>query len=420
MTENDLAAKLLEKEKQVHKLALMIKDNKEKLKELTELNNKKDEEIRQYIEKLKTLERRNDDAYKNVATNNISDINEIKNSNEKEKLVLNELIKTLKNNLNEKNQDVQKSREDINELRLLLEEERKKNDTITTINLAKFDAKSIEVQFYKLSTENSSLRTKLANAEEKLEKILEQNEKLKAEKLENEKINKQNSDLINSELSTKNGSLKTLLKDYYNTTKTLNLNLDDLNKAKFFNRKYEDDIASLQKKLRSQENELVDLRVENESMRTRIKGNDAELENTRRKLKEYENKISEIRLSKQVFDVTYYYMNSVSMVGKFIMMREGEKFVFIIENRTSSRKLSFVDIDLRRDLKDPAKLYVRFVKDNTEEEYYSGELNKIFEYFEDFRKKSIELSTETEMRSKQESKENEKKVNAKLKDIFKI
>jgi hypothetical protein len=420
MTDIDLSAKLNEKEKQVHKLALMVKDSKEKIKDLTELNNKKDEEIKQYIEKIKTLERKTDDAYKNVTTGNITDINDIKVQFDKEKLILQELIKTLKNNLDEKNEQIQKSKVEINDLRILIEEERKKNETILTINLAKFDNKSAEIQSYKLSSENSSLKTKLANAEEKVEKLLEQYEKLKKEILENDKANKQNLELMNSELTFKNSSYKTLLKDYQNTVKSLQVCLDDLNKAKYFNKKYEDDISILDKKVRNTEHDLIELRAENDGIKIRLKGNENELETNRRKIKEYEAKLNDIRLSKQVFDVTYYYMSSLSIVGKFIMQREGETYIFTIENRTSSRRLTFLDIDLRRDVKDGTKLYVRFIKENNEEEYYSNEINKIFEYYEDFRKKTIEISTENQMRNRKESKENEKKVYAKLKDNFKI
>jgi chromosome segregation ATPase len=420
MTEIDLTAKLAEKEKQAQKLARIIQANQEKIKQFTEINLKKDEEIKQYIEKIKTLERRTDDAYKNVTTGNISDINEIKTQFDKEKLVLLELIRTLKNNIDEKNEQIQKSREESNELRLLIEEERKKFDSIMSINLSKFDAKSSEVQYYKISTEISSLRTKLTNAEEKLEKQLEQNEKLKRELLENDKNAKRNQEHVSSELNAKNTSYKTLLKDYHNTVKSLQICLDDLSKSKYFNKKYEDDIALFEKKLRNIDHDLIELRGENEGLKLRLKSNESELETNRKKIKDYEAKLNEIRLSKQVFDVTYYYMNSLPIVGKFIMQKEGDAYIFIIENRTSSRKFSFLDIDIRRDVKDSTKLYVKFIKENHEEEYYSNEIGKILEYYEDFRKRTIELSTEIEARTRKESKENEKKVNDMLKNAFKF
>jgi hypothetical protein len=420
MTETDLSAKLAEKDKKLRQLADIVTKYKEKATQLADLNNRKDEEIKEYIEKIKTLERRTDDAYKNVTTGNISDINEIKIQFEKEKILLLELIKTLKGNIDEKNEQIQKSREESNELRLIIEEERKKYDAIMSINLAKVNTNSSEVQYYKISTENSSLRTKLTNLEEKVEKLLVENEKLKKESHLHEKTGKQNLDHVSYELTTKNLSYKTLLKDYHNTVKSLQMSLDDLNKAKYFNKKYEEDIAGMEKKLRGLDHDVIELRGENDGLKIRLKGNENELETNRRKIKEYESKLNEIRLSKQVFDVTYYYMNSLPIIGKFIMQREGEAYFFIIENRTSSRRLSFLDIDVRRDVKDLTKLIVRFVKENNEEEYYSNELNKIFEYYEDFRKRTIELSAELERRKKKETKENEKNVNDKLKNAFKI
>jgi hypothetical protein len=420
MTDSDLSTKLVEKENQIKKLALMVKSDREKISQLTDIKNKQEEEIKQYIEKIKNLERKTDDVYKNVTTGNISDINEIKCQFEKEKLILNELLKTLKNNIDEKNDSLQESRKEINDLRLLMEEERKKNEMFLNINLSKFDSKSIEVQFYKISTENSTLRSKLANAEERIEKILEQNEKMKTERHELERTNKHNYDLLSHELSVKNNSYKVILKDYQGATKSLQVTLDDLGKARYFNKKYEEDISALERKVKTIEKELIELKAENEGMRLRMRGNESELENTKRKLKEYENKFNEIRLGKQVFDVTYYYLNSLPLVGKLIMVKEGEAFFFIVENKSSSKKVSFLDVDIRRDIKDSHKIYIKYIKDNSEEEYYSNEINKIFESFDDFRKKSIELSTEIEMRNKKESKENERKVNAKLKDIFKI
>jgi hypothetical protein len=398
-------SELDEKDKTIRKLARMVKDNETKAND--EIR-KRDEEIKNLHEKIKNLEKRSDDVFKQVTTGNYS---EVKAQYEKESLRLNETLKILRNNVEEKNENIAKSRDEMNELRLLIQEERKKNDSLLSMNRAT----NPDLQFYKIVNENSSHKTKLLNAEEKIEKLLETIEKLKADKIEVDKNNKINIDLIQSELNFKNNSYKQLIQDYENTNKVLQNNLEQLKKANYFSKNYEEEFKKSERRKNEIEKELIEIKSQSEGLKMRLKGNESELEINRKKIIDYEFKLDEYRLSKQVFDITYYYMSSLPVTGRIIMMREGENFVLSIENRTSSRKCSFLEIDILKDNKDATKIYLRFLRENTEEEYFTNEIDRLLEFFNDFKRRAIESN---EINKKRDGKD--RKVNDKLKDMFKI
>jgi chromosome segregation protein len=420
---NNLSEIIREKDLTIKKIAGLIKLNEKKyLEEINQLKDslsKKEEECRGYIEKLKSLERKNDEMYKNVTTGNISDLNELKKQFDKDTLMLNELIKTLKNGINEKNENLQKLTEELNLTKNLLEEEKKKNENLSNINNSKFDPKSTEIQFYKISTENSSLKTKLMNCEEKIEKLFESSEKLKNEKLEIEKSLKNSLDLVKSELNFKNNSYKILLKDYQNTNATLTHSQEELEKSKYFQMKYEKEKLINETKMRNLENEIINYQTESDGLKTRLKSNEIEIENNRKKIKELESRVADIKLSKQIFDVTYFYMR-MQIPGRIIMQREGNSFSFSIENRTSTRKYSFLDIEIRKDANDPNKIIIKFIKENSEEEYYSNDVIKIIEIYEDFKKKTIESSDFTTIKKEDKTNTGKKAQIAqeKLKNLF--
>ncbi len=132
--------------------------NKSKLQEeintLKEQLEKKEDECKNLTEKIKASERKNEDIYKNVTSGNISDFNEIKKQFDKEKMILNELIKTYKTGLDEKTEMVIKVQEELIEVRNDYEEEKSKYETLMNFNNTKYDYKSQDIQLHKISTEN--------------------------------------------------------------------------------------------------------------------------------------------------------------------------------------------------------------------------------------------------------------------------
>jgi len=398
----------------IKKLDLIIKKNNSKFLEesnnLKEQLNKKEEEIKNYQEKIKSLERKNEEIYKNVTSGNLSDLNEIKRQFEKEKIILTELNKTYKQGLDEKTEIIVRLQEENQNLRNENEDERKKSENLTNIVNSKYDQKSMEIEFHKTSTQNSKLKTKLISAEEKIEKLNEIIENLKSEKTENEKLYKDNLEILRNQFNFKSSSYTTLLSDYSNINSILSHTQDDLEKAKFFNLKYEKENLILEKKNRELENQVINLKAEVTGLQTRIKGNELEMESNRKKVKEYENKLNEYKLSKQVFEVTYIYLR-MPLEGRITFQKEGENYVVMIHNRTATRKYSFLELDISRDANENNKIIIKFMKENSQEEYFCNDLNRLIEYYEEYKKKAIESTDFSTVKKTDKTKSEIKRTN---------
>ena len=93
---------------------------------------------------------------------------------------------------------------------------------------------------------------------------------------------------------------------------------------------------------------------------------------------------------------------SLTLNRNIIIEKEGNGFSFIIENRTATRKFSFLDVDLFCDQNDPSKVTIKFNRDDVTEEYFTREAKRLVETFADFKKKVIEMtdSTSTEKTNK--------------------
>jgi hypothetical protein len=393
----------------------------EELNQIKDQLAKKEEECRSMSEKVKSLEKKNEDIYKNVTSGNISDINEIRKSFEKEKIIQAELIKTYKTALNEKSESLQSLQAETQLMRLELDEEKKKNDNLLLMNSSKYDFKSQEMQFFKVSTENSSLKTKLLIAEDKIEKLNDSLDKTISQKNEIEKLSNDSFLLIKKELEIKNSSYVKLLKDYQNSLSMLTSAQTDYEKAKYFNSKYEKDNLTLEKKLNSLENEIIDLKSEKQGLLTRIKGNESELETNRKKVQEYENKLAEYKLSKQVFEVTYIYLR-MALEGRITFQREADQYYIMIHNRTATRRYTFLELEFVRDNSERNKFIIKFLKENNQEEYFCNDLARLIEYYEEYKKKIVETS-DFSNKNKVDISNSEKKkmrVEKQLQDMFDI
>jgi chromosome segregation ATPase len=416
-----LKEKIAQNDKTIKQIAQMARRFEVENTTLKEQLNSKEKECQGYIEKIKIMEKKTDEVYKNVTKGNMSDLNEIKKQFEKEKLILNELIKTYKNGIDEKTDILRQQNEEITKIRNYLDEERKKNETLITANYSKYDQKSLELQFHKISSENSSLRSKLLNSDEKVEKLLEQVEALKNENSDMEKNFTTSLDLIKKELSFKENSYKTLIKDYQNTLQTLTNTQDTLEKANYFNQKYENDFKDIEKKYKICEKDVISLSSENEGFKSRMKGQEIELESLRRKVRESEAKLAEYKLSRQVFNVTYSYMR-MSISAHIIMQKEGEIYQFLIENSSGTRKFSYLDVDMRKDDNDINKVIVKIIKLNTEEEFFTNEAVRMLEMFTEFKKRVIEVTdfSKVNITEKENVEKKVKQTEKKLKNFLEI
>ncbi len=256
----------------------------------------------------------------------------------------------------------------------------------------KLQLKSSDVEIYKLMTENSALKTKLINLEENLDKKGDTIEKLTEELNNSIKNFSDANDNLKIELNLKEKSYSSLIKDYHNTASILNNLQVELEKNKFLSNKLENDLEEMKLKNSILDKENMDLKANNENIQTKLKGKDCEVDILAKKLKETELKALDYKLSKQIFNVRYNYLK-MQLDGSLIMKKEDNNYYFVIENKASTRTFNFLEVDLRGDFNDQNKIYIRFLRDNKEEEYFYQDVNKIMDYFEDFRRKAIEVSS---------------------------
>ena len=362
---------------------LQIKSGNE-IKSLKEENNNLKEE-------LKNTEKSTNDIMKHMAKGNLSEFTDVQKQYENEICANKEIIKNLSETIKEKNEELEKFSEEIIYLRGLLEEEKKKTEFYFNNIKNKLQLNSQEVELYRLMSENSALKTKQINLEENFENKKEYVKKLK-EEIKN--LNKNSSDELDDlkiELNLKEKSYMNLIKDYHNTTEIL-FNIEcDLEQKKFLLKKTEDDLEQIKFNMNKIEKEKFELKNDYEKVKVQLKGKECEVDILVKKLKDTEMKALDFKLSKQIFNVKYNYLSMV-IDGCIIMEKEDGSYYFIIENKTATRTFSFLEIDIRPDSEDESKFYVKFLKENIEEEYYIEDVNKFMEYFEDFRRKAIEIT----------------------------
>ena len=154
-------------------------------------------------------------------------------------------------------------------------------------------------------------------------------------------------------------------------------------------------------------------------MKKRIQSYTHEVEALHKEINKLETIISDYKLAKQVFFVTYSYMN-LQMSGNITIEKDGNNYNFIIQNRTATRKLTFLDVDVLLDDKESNKVVIKFNKEgNVMEDYYtkdSKEAVRLFKTFNDFRKKAIEetdiaSSIKTQQAKEEKVMKTEKEIN---------
>ena len=163
------------------------------------------------------------------------------------------------------------------------------------------------------------------------------------------------------------------------------------------------------------------LKSENEGMRKRIQTNEYQINSLKNEIKNLEKTMAENKFSKRVFFVSYTYL-TVPMNGNITIEKNvNGEFYFIIENRISTRKLSFLDVDVSIDPNYKNKIIVTLYKSGTKEEYTTSEAKALVNTFNEFKKRVIELSdVGSETKSIHENDEKVNKAQQKLNNFFNI
>ena len=404
-------------------LAIMVKEKEQIIQSQKKEIEEKDKEITKLKEKHKSSEKKPEEIYKFSQKINISDINELKQKYDSDKLSLSELIKSLKSDIEKKNQLIEQLNKELDISRTNLELERKLNIKYFDLSspLFKSNTDKIRVDYYRITCENVAMRVKLLNLEEKIELISKNNEDLINEKENLEKNIKEKNEFYQNILKKMKNSYDNLVKNLSKLSKNYHESTKKIMELSKYKLNKENEIKELNITNTVLEKENLTLKAENEGMRKRIQTNEYQINSLKNEIKDLEKTIAENKFSKRVFFVSYTYL-SVPMSGNITIEKDIKgNFNFIIENRTSTRKMSFLDVDVTIDPNYKNKIIVNLLKAKIKEEYITSEAKVLVETFNEFKKKVIEL-TDVGSENKSLHGANEKIIEAqqKINNLFNI
>ena len=404
-------------------LAIMVKEKEQIIQSQKKEIEEKDKEITKLKEKHKSSEKKPEEIYKFSQKINISDINELKQKYDSDKLSLSELIKSLKSDIEKKNQLIEQLNKELDISRTNLELERKLNIKYFDLSspLFKSNTDKIRVDYYRITCENVAMRVKLLNLEEKIELISKNNESLINEKESLEKNIKEKNEFYQNILKKMKNSYDKLVKNLSKLSKNYHESTKKIMELSKYKLNKENEIKELNITNTVLEKENLTLKAENEGMRKRIQTNEYQINSLKNEIKDLEKTIAENKFSKRVFFVSYTYL-SVPMSGNITIEKDIKgNFNFIIENRTSTRKMSFLDVDVTIDPNYKNKIIVNLLKAKIKEEYITSEAKVLVETFNEFKKKVIEL-TDVGSENKSLHGANEKIIEAqqKINNLFNI
>ena len=404
-------------------LAIMVKEKEQIIQSQKKEIEEKDKEITKLKEKHKSSEKKPEEIYKFSQKINISDINELKQKYDSDKLSLSELIKSLKSDIEKKNELIEQLNKELDISRTNLELERKLNIKYFDLSspLFKSNTDKIRVDYYRITCENVAMRVKLLNLEEKIELISKNNESLINEKESLEKNIKEKNEFYQNILKKMKNSYDNLVKNLSKLSKNYHESTKKIMELSKYKLNKENEIKELNITNTVLEKENLTLKAENEGMRKRIQTNEYQINSLKNEIKDLEKTIAENKFSKRVFFVSYTYL-SVPMSGNITIEKDVKgNFNFIIENRTSTRKMSFLDVDVTIDPNYKNKIIVNLLKAKIKEEYITSEAKVLVETFNEFKKKVIEL-TDVGSENKSLHGANEKIIEAqqKINNLFNI
>ena len=401
----------------------MVKEKEQIIQSQKKEIEEKDKEITKLKEKHKSSEKKPEEIYKFSQKINISDIKELKQKYDSDKLSLSELIKSLKSDIEKKNQLIEQLNKELDISRTNLELERKLNIKYFDLSspLFKSNTDKIRVDYYRITCENVAMRVKLLNLEEKIELISKNNESLINEKESLEKNIKEKNEFYQNILKKMKNSYDKLVKNLSKLSKNYHESTKKIMELSKYKLNKENEIKELNITNTVLEKENLTLKAENEGMRKRIQTNEYQINSLKNEIKDLEKTIAENKFSKRVFFVSYTYL-SVPMSGNITIEKDIKgNFNFIIENRTSTRKMSFLDVDVTIDPNYKNKIIVNLLKAKIKEEYITSEAKVLVETFNEFKKKVIEL-TDVGSENKSLHGANEKIIEAqqKINNLFNI
>ena len=333
-----------------------------------------------------------------------------------------EILKSLEKEIIKKNENIVQLNNDLDNTRNLLELERQLNlkyFDFKNENYSSNEANNYELKLIKISSENTSLKNNIINYEEALNKYKKENESLietldiLRKQIEDIKIKEKNKfDKLKS-------SFTNMIKEFRNLSENYSKSKEEINEVLTAKLNIQEELDNINRNYINVEKQNTDILSENEGLRKKIEFYNIENTTLKRQITNKEEKIKSIKLQKQVFYVNYFYYG-VPMNGSLTFEDENQNYCIIIENRTATRKYTYLDINIYPDKNDNTKIYIQFIKENNmKEEYYTKERDRLIETYNTLKNKVISVTDiASEDKAKKENQEKVNKTQTQLSNFF--
>ena len=396
------------------KLALMVKEKEKEINDLKLELIEKDKEIKKLRESNNSI-KNNEIAKINSLINNNSDFAEIKKNFDKENNILKEEILKYQNEILNKNEIINKLNDELNSTRNLLENERKNN--MKFLYFQNKNEETLREKFNKMTNDITIFQNNEENYNNKILFLEKENQKIKEEKNFIEK------NFEDSEINNKNiifnlqNSYSIILNDYQKLSEIFDKKQKELSDISSEKINIQKDLKNYQNNFITIQKENINLKSENDGYKKRLNTYEYEVDSLKKEIKNLEEIIKQNRFSNRIFKVNYIYMGMTLTAIIILEKEKNNKYVFKIENRTSTRKFNLLDLEINQI--DNNKIVIKFLKDNTQEEYTTKEAKIICENFYDFKQKVIEVSDAiSEAKSLAENEEKIAKTREKLNNFL--
>jgi len=396
------------------KLALMVKEKEKEINDLKLELIEKDKEIKKLRESNNSI-KNNEITKINSLINNNSDIAEIKKNFDKENNFLKDEILKYQNEILNKNEIINKLNDELNSTRNLLENERKNN--MKFLYFQNKNEETLREKFNKMSNDITIFQSNEENYNNKISYLEKEIQKLKDEKNFIEK------NFEDSEINNKNiifnlqNSYNIMLNDYQKISEIFDKKQKELSDISSEKINIQNDLKNYQNNFITIQKENINLKSENDGFKKRLNTYEYEVESLKKEIKNLEEIINQNKFSKRIFIVNYIYMGMTLNAVIIIEKEKNNKYIFKIENRTSTRKYNLLDLEINQI--DNNKIVIKFLKENTQEEYITKEAKILCENFYDFKQKVIEVSDViSEAKSMAENEEKIAKTREKLNNFL--
>jgi chromosome segregation ATPase len=224
---------------------------------------------------------------------------------------------------------------------------------------------TLREKFNKMTNDITIFQNNEENFNNKILYLEKENQKIKEEKNFIEK------NFEDSEINNKNiifnlqNSYSIILNDYQKLSEIFDKKQKELSDISSEKINIQKDLKNYQNNFITIQKENINLKSENDGYKKRLNTYEYEVDSLKKEIKNLEEIIKQNRFSNRIFKVNYIYMGMTLTAIIILEKEKNNKYVFKIENRTSTRKFNLLDLEINQI--DNNKIVIKFLKDNTQE-----------------------------------------------------